>query len=93
MYGVAAEVAQKVIVLFQHDDLDPGAGQQQSVHYARGAAAGDTNLGLQNLRHALTLRRAGQPEAGTFRWARSVLISRSKSSADSKDRYTEANRR
>ena len=47
MYGVAAEVAQKVIVLFQHGDVDPGAGQQKSVHHARGPAAGDTHLGPQ----------------------------------------------
>jgi hypothetical protein len=71
MYGVAAEVAQKVVVLFQHGDLDPSAGQQQSVHHACGAAAGDTNLGLQNLRHAPTLRRrstgSGHLPVGTQR--------------------------
>jgi hypothetical protein len=31
MHGVAAEVAEEVIVPFQHNDLDPGAGKQKGV--------------------------------------------------------------
>ena len=55
MHGVAAEVAQEVVVFFQHSNFDPGAGQQQSVNQARGTATGNTDLGSQNSRHDPTL--------------------------------------
>ena len=92
MHGVTAEIAQEIVVLFQDDDLDPGAGQQQRMNQARGTATGNTDLGLQDLSHEPTLT-CDQPGADTSRWARNASISRSKSSADEKDRYTEANRR
>ncbi len=41
MDRVAAEVAQEVGVLLQHDRIDPGAGEKKSRHHAGGAAAGD----------------------------------------------------
>jgi hypothetical protein len=55
MHGVAAEVAQEVIVLFQDDNVDPGAGKEEGVNHAGGTATGDTDLGLKNSRHGLTL--------------------------------------
>src|SRR5581483_12423929 len=55
MHGVTAEVAQEIVVLFQDDDLDPGAGQQQRMNQARGTATGNTDLGLQDLSHVPTL--------------------------------------
>ena len=39
--GVAAEVAEEVLVLLQHHDLDAGAGEEKSEHHPGGAAAGD----------------------------------------------------
>ena len=41
MNGVAAEIAQEVGMLLQHDDVDAGARQQEAEHHAGGAAAGD----------------------------------------------------
>src|SRR5262249_28051752 len=41
MDGVAAEVAEEVGVLLQHDDVDAGARQQEAGHHAGRAAAGD----------------------------------------------------
>jgi hypothetical protein len=71
MYGVAAEVAQKVIVLFEDDNLDSGAGQQQSVNQARGTSAGNTDLGSQNSCHkrrsSASLRSASSPARVTPR--------------------------
>ena len=42
MNGIAAKITQKVGVLFQHQDFDPGAGEQQSQHHPGGTAAGNT---------------------------------------------------
>jgi len=53
MHGVAAEIAEEVIVLLQDDNSDPGARKQQSMNKTRGTATGNTNLGSQNLRHSL----------------------------------------
>src|ERR1700722_15624754 len=55
MHGVAAEIAQEVTVLFQHNDFDPSAGKQEGVDHAGGTATDNTDLGLQGLRHGLTL--------------------------------------
>jgi hypothetical protein len=55
MHGVAAEIAQEITVLFQNDNLDPGAGKQKGVDQAGGTATGNTDLGLQDLRHGPTL--------------------------------------
>ena len=44
MDGVAAEIAQEVAVLLQHDDVDAGARQQEAQHHARRPAAGDAAL-------------------------------------------------
>ena len=57
MHGVAAEIAQEVIVLLQDDNPDPCAGKQEAMNEAGGTAAGNTNLGLQNLCHGPTLLR------------------------------------
>jgi len=51
MHGVAAEIAQEVAVLFQHDDVDPGARHEQAVHHAGGPAADDGELGADAGRH------------------------------------------
>ena len=51
MHGVAAEVAQEVTVLFQDNNLNPGAGEQKCVNQTGGTAASDTHLGLQKSRH------------------------------------------
>jgi hypothetical protein len=48
MHGVAAKVAQEVVVLLQDNNLDPGAGKQQRVHQAGRTATGNTDLGLHN---------------------------------------------
>jgi hypothetical protein len=55
MHGIAAEVAQKVIVLFQDNNLDPGTGKQEGMNQPGGTATGDTDLALNNSRHGLTL--------------------------------------
>ena len=44
MQRVAAEVAQEVGVLLQHQRFDAGAREQQAEHHAGGAAAGDDDL-------------------------------------------------
>jgi hypothetical protein len=54
MHGVAAEVAQEVIVFLQDDNLNAGTGKQKSVNESGGTAAGYTDLGSQS-GHALTL--------------------------------------
>jgi hypothetical protein len=40
MNGIAAEVAQEVLVLFENENVDAGARQQHSEHHARWPAAG-----------------------------------------------------
>jgi hypothetical protein len=49
MDGVAAKVAEEVIVLFQHCDRDPGARQQVTQHDAGGSAADNATGGFQSL--------------------------------------------
>jgi hypothetical protein len=46
MDGVAAEIAQEVGVLLQHDDADAGAREEQAEHHPRRPAAGDAAGGL-----------------------------------------------
>ena len=46
MDGVAAEIAQKILVLFQHDHIDPGASQKETEHHAGRAAAGNATGGV-----------------------------------------------
>ena len=46
MDGVAAEVAQEVLVLFQHDHVDAGPRQQEAEHHAGRPAAGDATGGV-----------------------------------------------
>ncbi len=41
MNGIAAEIAQEILVLFQHRDADAGARQEEAEHHPGGAAAGD----------------------------------------------------
>src|SRR6201990_3227717 len=60
MHGVAAEVAQEVVVFFQNNDVDSGARQQQRMHEARRTATGNTDLGSQNSGH----ERRSPPQAG-----------------------------
>src|SRR6185312_8105380 len=56
MNGVAAEIAEEVAVLFEHGDVDTGAGQQIAQHDSSGAAAGDATGRVQRLIHRQTLR-------------------------------------
>ena len=44
MNRVAAEIAEEVGVLLQHDHVDAGAREQKSQHHPGGAAAGDAAL-------------------------------------------------
>jgi hypothetical protein len=44
MDGVAAKVAQEIAVLFEHIDLDPGAGEEKAEHHAGRAASHDTDV-------------------------------------------------
>ena len=46
MNGVAAEIAQKIRVFFQHCDRDAGSREQQSQHSAGGSATGDAAADL-----------------------------------------------
>ena len=39
--GVAAEIAEEILVLLQHDDIDARARQQQPEHHAGGPSAND----------------------------------------------------
>ena len=55
MHSVAAEVAQKVVVLLQDNNLDSGTGQQQRVNQARRTTTGNTDLGSQDAGHAPTV--------------------------------------
>src|SRR5262245_50082904 len=41
MDGVAAEITQEIAVLFEHERLDPGAGEQEAGHHAGGTPSGD----------------------------------------------------
>ena len=45
MYRVAAEIAQEVLVLFQHRDVHPGPGQQIAAHHPGRATARDQACG------------------------------------------------
>jgi len=51
MDRVAAEVAEEVIVLFEHEDLDAGAGEEESKHRARRSATDDAAGGRVVLCH------------------------------------------
>ena len=48
MDGVAAEIAQEISVLLQHDDIDAGARQQQTQHHAGRTAANDAACRLNH---------------------------------------------
>ncbi|MNC88489.1 hypothetical protein D3C83_43060 [compost metagenome] len=39
MDGIAAEIPQEILMLFKHDNGDPGAGQQQPEHHPCGTTA------------------------------------------------------
>jgi len=39
MNSVAAEIAEEIDVFFEHDDVDPGAGEQESEHEPARSAA------------------------------------------------------
>src|SRR5512137_791719 len=42
MYGIASEIAQEIGVLFQHDDGNAGAREQEAKHHPGRSAASDT---------------------------------------------------
>ena len=45
MHRVAAKVAQEIVVLLKHDDLDAGSREQERQHHAGGSATGDAASG------------------------------------------------
>jgi hypothetical protein len=49
---VASEIAQKVGMLFEDDDLNPGPGQQEPQDQARGAASDHTTLAMTLIRRS-----------------------------------------
>ncbi len=44
MNGIAAEIAQEILVLLEHRDLNPGTGEEKAEHHARRPATDDANL-------------------------------------------------
>ena len=46
MDGVAAEIAEEVLVFFEHENFDAGASEQKSQHHTRRAAAHDATAGM-----------------------------------------------
>ena len=48
MHGVAAKIAQEVVVLLLDNNLEPGASNLPRVIQAAGTATGYTDLGLHN---------------------------------------------
>ena len=59
MHRVAAEIAQEVLVLFQHRHIHPGAGQKIAQHHAGRAAAGDHACGGNRLQPCCPLALPG----------------------------------
>ena len=53
MHGIAAEIAQEITVLLQHQGLHPGPGEEQPRHHSRRAAADDQQIRIV---HCLFLR-------------------------------------
>jgi hypothetical protein len=51
MNGVAAEVAVEVLVLFEHDDVDALAREEESEHDAGRSSAYNTDPGVKSLIH------------------------------------------
>ena len=45
MNGVAAEIAEEIGVLLQHDDIHPGARQEKAEHHSGRSAPGDAAFG------------------------------------------------
>ena len=52
--GVAAEVAEEVLVLFEDGDVDALAGEEEAEHHAGGTSANDAARGLGGSRHGMT---------------------------------------
>ncbi len=52
MDGIAAKIAEKVSVLFQHHYIHPHAGQKKAQHHAGRTASGDTAARTQGFAHA-----------------------------------------
>jgi hypothetical protein len=47
MDSISSEVAEKIFVLFQDDDVDACSGQKKSCHHAGGSAAYDAASSMQ----------------------------------------------
>lgn len=54
VHSVAAEIAEEIGVLFQHQRLDACAGEQQPRHHARRAAADNDNICCEGRVHEVT---------------------------------------
>ena len=57
MNGVAAEVAVKVLVLFEHDDIDSLAREEESEHDTGRSSSDNTYRGVKSFGHWLLSRR------------------------------------
>ena len=70
MHGVAAEVAEKIRMFFQHHDIDTGARQQKAEHHAGRAAAGDAACGgdrrIRHGKYVYTLMPCGKGPEGSI---------------------------
>ncbi len=62
--GVAAEVAQEVAVLLEHDDAHAAPGEQQAEHEAGGTAADDDAVGVEPAREIAHATSVLAPRSG-----------------------------
>jgi hypothetical protein len=54
MHGIASEIAQEISMLFQHDDGNAGAREQEAQHHPGGSAAGDAAAGAEKTHRLLS---------------------------------------
>jgi hypothetical protein len=52
MDGVAAEIAQEVCMLFEHDNVNALARKKKAQHYAGGTASGNATASVDRVIHA-----------------------------------------
>ena len=51
MDGIAAEIAEKISMLFQHYNIHTHAGEKKTKHHAGRTASSDATAGMQGLAH------------------------------------------
>jgi hypothetical protein len=52
MNGVAAEITQKIRMLFEHENVNSLARKKKAQHYAGGTASGDATASVDRVIHA-----------------------------------------